>query len=151
LLVAPCRMMPIALKSHRILVVDDLRDSADIMAEVFELLGHTVMVAYDGITAIAIASSFSPQVVLLDVHMNGMNGFELAQSLRKMPNVRNAAMIALTGSLDATTAARAAVAGIDTALKKPSGVAQLLLAMTQVIASRMLSDMRETLDLELWH
>ena len=75
----------------RILVADDNVDSADCLARLLKIAGHELRVAYDGPTALAFATNFQPQVVLLDIGIPGLNGYEVAQRLRlrgqKMPRL----------------------------------------------------------------
>ena len=66
----------------RILVADDNVDSADCLARLLKIAGHELRVAYDGPTALAYATNFQPQVVLLDIGIPGLNGYEVAQRLR---------------------------------------------------------------------
>lgn len=111
-------------------------ESVEIMAEIFGLLGHTTQVAYDGIMAISIASWFSPQVVLLDLAMPGMNGIAVGKALRLMPNSRDAAIIAVTGFADEATTQAALEAGFDSVLKKPADREQLLTTIQRVLHDR---------------
>ena len=69
-------------RPRRVLIVDDLRDSADTLAMVLQLAGHEVQTAYDGATALATAESFRPNVVLLDIGMPKLNGYDVARELR---------------------------------------------------------------------
>ena len=81
----------------RILVVDDNADAADGMAMIFEMNGDHVRVAYDGEAALEVARHFRPEVVLLDLGMPGLDGYEVARRLRKAPETRDAILIAMTG------------------------------------------------------
>ncbi len=81
----------------RILVVDDNADAADGMAMIFEMGGDSVRVAYDGESALEVAHLFRPEVVLLDIGMPGLDGYEVASRLRKAPETRGAVLIAMTG------------------------------------------------------
>src|SRR6185503_16114768 len=67
---------------RRILVVDDNRDASDTLAMLLRAMNHDVRVAHDGPSAIENASDFQPQVVLLDIGLPGMDGFEVARRLR---------------------------------------------------------------------
>ena len=71
----------------RILVVDDHQDSADTLALLLGLMGHEAITAYDGARALALAAGFKPHVLLLDIAMPGLDGYEVALRLRSdMPD-----------------------------------------------------------------
>jgi CheY-like chemotaxis protein len=70
----------------RILLVDDNRDSADLVAELLRYTGHETQTAYDGIEAINIAAWFSPQVIITDLSMPNMDGLAVTRAMRRMPN-----------------------------------------------------------------
>jgi two-component system CheB/CheR fusion protein len=110
----------------RVLVVDDNVDSAESMALLLELEGHAVEVAYDGPTAVEAARRMRPHVVLLDIGLPGMNGYEVARVLRQEPRLDKTVLIALTGYGKAEDRARTKAAGFDHHLTKP--VDQELLA-----------------------
>jgi CheY-like chemotaxis protein len=103
----------------RILVVDDNRDAAESLAALMSLEGHTVATAFDGATALAEAARFQPQVVLLDIGMPDMNGYEVARELRAREATRSTVILALTGYGQPEDRARAAEAGFTDHLTKP--------------------------------
>lgn len=103
----------------RVLVVDDNRDSADSLALLLGSYGHEARAAYDGTSALQLAQSFRPEVVLQDVGMPGMDGYEVARKLRGLPETREAALIALTGFTREEDAQRARFAGFNHHLGKP--------------------------------
>jgi CheY-like chemotaxis protein len=104
---------------RRVLVVDDVRDSADSLAMLLKLWGHQVQVAYDGQAAVEAACEFLPEVVLLDLSLPHLNGYEVAERLRQEPGLDKAVLIALSGSSREEDRRRAAEAGIDGHLPKP--------------------------------
>ncbi|WP_332815735.1 hybrid sensor histidine kinase/response regulator [Ramlibacter sp.] len=112
----------------RILVVDDLMASAETLMTLLEMEGFEVKVANEGHSALQIAQDFRPDVVLLDIGLPGMNGFEVANQLRKQPASRDALLIALTGYGEAESRSRSAQAGFDFHMVKPADV-NLLLSM----------------------
>jgi signal transduction histidine kinase len=114
--------------SSRILVVDDLAASAETLMTLLEMEGFEVRIASEGVQALAIAQAFQPDVVLLDIGLPGMNGFEVANRLRSDPASRGALLIALTGYGEAESRQRSAQAGFDFHMVKPADV-NLLLAM----------------------
>jgi PAS domain S-box-containing protein len=83
--------------TRRILVVDDNIDSLQSLTEVLEQLGHEVRAAPDGETALELARQFRPQVMLVDIGLPGMNGYDLARALRRTPELEQATLVALTG------------------------------------------------------
>ncbi len=113
---------------HRILVVDDLAASAETLMTLLEMEGFEVKIASEGMAALAIAQAFRPDVVLLDIGLPGMNGFEVANRLRALPESRDALLIALTGYGEAESRLRSAQAGFDFHMVKPADL-ELLLSM----------------------
>jgi signal transduction histidine kinase/DNA-binding response OmpR family regulator len=112
----------------RILVVDDLMASAETLMTLLEMEGFHVKIANEGMAALKIAEDFRPDVVLLDIGLPGMNGFEVAHRLRTQPESRDALMIALTGYGEAESRSRSVQAGFDFHMVKPADV-NLLLSM----------------------
>ncbi|QDV35456.1 PAS domain S-box protein [Tautonia plasticadhaerens] len=105
---------------RRILVVDDNRDAAVSLGKVLgKLAGHDVRIAHDGPEAIALAAGFTPEVVLLDIGLPGMDGFEVARRLRQSPEGAAATLIALTGWGQQEDRRRSREAGFDHHLVKP--------------------------------
>jgi PAS domain S-box-containing protein len=104
---------------RRILVVDDNRDSADMMAKMLELLGNEARTAWDGIEAVAVAEQFRPQVILMDIGMPKLNGYEASRRIRAEPWGRDIVVIALTGWGHEVDRARSKSAGCDGHLVKP--------------------------------
>jgi PAS domain S-box-containing protein len=109
----------------RILVVDDLRDSADSMAMMLQTMGHETCKAYDGIEALQAAAAFQPSIVLLDIGLPKMNGYEVARHIREQPWGGNVALVALTGWGQEEDKRRALEAGFDHHLTKPVEAAAL--------------------------
>jgi len=114
--------------ASRILVVDDLQASAETLTTLLEMEGFEVRMAHDGQEALSVAREFCPNVVLLDIGLPGMNGFEVAHGLRNQPESRDALLIALTGYGEAESRTRSAQAGFDFHMVKPADV-NLLLTM----------------------
>jgi signal transduction histidine kinase/ActR/RegA family two-component response regulator len=112
----------------RILVVDDLAASAETLMMLLEMEGFVVKTASEGMAALKIAEDFRPDVVLLDIGLPGMNGFEVAHKLRTLPQSRDALLIALTGYGEADSRSRSVEAGFDFHMVKPADV-NLLLSM----------------------
>ncbi len=114
---------------RRVLIVDDNVDFADSMKVLLEMKRHEVQVAHDGKSAIEAAQAFVPDVVLLDLGLPGMNGYETAQRLRTMAEMRDAILIAVSGYAQEEDRQRAARAGFNVHLKKPVDFQQILEAM----------------------
>jgi CheY-like chemotaxis protein len=102
-----------------VLVVDDNRDAADSMAALLEMGGHRVLVAYDGPSALEAAEREAPQIVLLDIGLPGMDGYEVGQRMRALKQTRASLIVALTGYGQAEDRARSAQAHLDGHLVKP--------------------------------
>ena len=117
-----------ASRPGRILVVDDLAAAAETLTILLEMEGFQVRTATEGATALEIADEFRPDVVLLDIGLPGMNGFEVAKRLRGLPSCREALLIALTGYGEADSRLRSEQAGFDFHMVKPADV-NLLLTM----------------------
>ena len=109
----------------RVLVVDDNRDSAETLSLLLEMLGHEVERAFDGPSALATARAFEPAVVLLDLGLPGMDGYEVARRLRREAWASVCVIIALTGYGRAEDRARSREAGCDHHLTKPPEFAEL--------------------------
>jgi CheY-like chemotaxis protein len=116
---------------RRILVVDDNRDEADSMAMMLRMMGHETNTAYDGLEAVQATAAFRPDVVLLDIGLPKMNGYEVARHIRKQPWGNGMALIALTGWGQEDDNRRALEAGFDHHLTKPmaAGALEKLLAV----------------------
>jgi CheY-like chemotaxis protein len=111
--------------SRRILVVDDMRDNADSLAMLLELGGNEVQIAYDGQAALEAAERFRPDVVLLDIRMPKLNGYDACRRIREQPWGKSMMLIALTGLGQQADQRRADEAGFDSHLVKPVDPAAL--------------------------
>jgi len=109
----------VARRSSRILVVDDNVDTAAGLAKLLKLLGHEVAVSHDGESAIEVARAHNPEVVLLDIGLPGMNGYEVAKRLRDEPCCKTAVIIAVSGYGQDEDRRRSSEAGFDHHLVKP--------------------------------
>jgi CheY-like chemotaxis protein len=81
----------------RILVVDDARVQAKSLCMLLELMGFEVRMAHDGPSALALAQEFCPEVALIDIGLPRMNGYEVAQRMRQLPQLGDIVLIAQTG------------------------------------------------------
>jgi PAS domain S-box-containing protein len=103
---------------HRVLVVDDNRDAAESLGELVQMLGHDVDLAYDGPSAIAEAAKTHPDVVLCDIGLPGMDGYQVARELRAR-HEGALRLVALSGYAQPEDVARALDAGFDQHVAKP--------------------------------
>lgn len=117
--------------SRRILVVDDDRDSTVSLSMLLQIMGHEVHTAHDGPAAVDTAHDYRPDIVLLDIGLPGMNGYEVARKIRQAPWGRNMILIALTGWGQEEDRRRSQEAGFDYHLVKPVEAASL----TRLLAS----------------
>ncbi len=107
--------------AQRVLVVDDNEDAVRSLAILLELNGHEVQLARDGYAAIEIARDFVPDAVILDIGLPGINGYETARRLRRLPNC-SMLLVALSGYGQDKDRERSREAGFDHHLLKPVDV-----------------------------
>jgi len=125
---------PGSLAALRVLVVDDNLDAAESLALLLRMKGYEVEVAHDGPAALEAAASFQPEVVLLDIGLPGLDGFQVASELRRRNSTASALIVALTGYGQAEDQRRSQDAGFDHHLIKPVDphvIYELLLAGRQ--------------------
>jgi two-component system CheB/CheR fusion protein len=111
---------------RHILVVDDNKVSADSLALILELAGHRTKTAYTGAEAIKSVEVFSPEVVLMDLGLPGMDGFEVARQLRACDQTARTLLIAVTGYSHAEALEASRIAGFDHHMLKPLDLDKLL-------------------------
>jgi PAS domain S-box-containing protein len=121
-------------RRSRVLVVDDNRDSADTLAALLEAWGHEVRTLYDGPSVLATVAEFRPNVILLDIGLPKMNGYEVAAQLRQSANDRSMILVAFTGYGQDEDRRRVREAGFDYHLIKPLEPAELERILDLVIA-----------------
>lgn len=125
------RVVPLA-----ILIVDDNRDAAETMAALLRLDGHRVSLAFDGPEALEAAQRELPDVVLLDIGLPRMNGFEVARQIRAMPQLAGALVIGMSGYAQSADRAAARAAGFDAHLAKPADLSQVYRTLEQLRGAR---------------
>jgi PAS domain S-box-containing protein len=106
-------------ETFKILIVDDNVDATDMLAGILRLVGHDVQVAYSGQSALEVAMEFQPTIVLLDIGLPEMNGYEVARRLRQRPQSKDTLLIAMTGYGQDSDLQRSTQAGFDYHLVKP--------------------------------
>ncbi len=122
---------PLRSMQHRVLVVDDNRDSADSLSMLLKIMGHDVRTAYDGPEAIESVAQYHPDVVLLDIGLPTMSGYDVARALQDAPDRSRRVLIAVTGYGQDEDRRRSREAGFDHHLVKPVDAA----ALDKLIAS----------------
>jgi CheY-like chemotaxis protein len=127
-------MTPSKASPRRVLIVDDNEDAANSLAMILKLSGHETASVYTAMDALERAVSFRPDVVLLDIGLPGMNGYEVAQKMRELPGLADIRLIAVTGYGRSDDRLRARDAGFDDHLTKPVEFAVLDRALTGVRA-----------------
>jgi len=121
---------------RRVLVVEDNADSAEAMVMLLGELGHEVMMVNDGAAAVEAARGFHPDVILLDIGLPGIDGFELARRLRADVETRGARLVAITGYGQPADRERSSAAGFDLHLVKPVDPGRLAAALELPVAMR---------------
>jgi len=111
--------------AHRVLVVDDNVDAASMLAALVRQLGHDVVVVHDGPSALKAAEAYRPEIILLDLGMPDMNGFEVARALRERGIAPTPRIVAVTGWGKPEDERRTREAGFDMHLIKPVEESQI--------------------------
>jgi CheY-like chemotaxis protein len=128
--------MPNNGRSLRVLVVDDNVDAAESMALILEAGHHDVRTAHDGLRAIEVADEYRPHVIVLDIGMPVMNGYQVAQYIRRAPWGRDVVLIACTGWGQPEDRRRSHEAGIDHHLVKPVSASSMLQLLSTIEGGR---------------
>jgi PAS domain S-box-containing protein len=118
----------------RVLVVDDNVDAAQTLATLLKAYGHEAQAVYDGPTAVEAARAYRPNLILLDIGLPEMDGFEVAKKVREEPELSSVVLVALTGYGQETDKQRSEEAGFDHHLVKPadfSKVKEILASVAQ--------------------
>jgi len=109
----------------RILIVDDNQDAVDMLAVALTMLGFEVQTAHEGLSALRMATTFQPDLAVLDIGLPVVDGYELAARLRRIPGLHELPLIAVTGYGQSSDRERSAAAGFDHHLVKPVEVETL--------------------------
>jgi CheY-like chemotaxis protein len=133
-------------KKCRLLIADDLKDSADTLAMMLKMMGHEVHTAYDGEEAVAAAAQFQPDVVLLDIGMPKLNGYDACRQIRQQPGGKQMLLIALTGWGKEDDRRQTDQAGFDHHMVKPVDPAALM----RLIGSLSVADPSQPMCPEAW-
>ncbi len=128
-----------AKEGRRVLIVEDNEDAARSLRDLLELAGHEVHLAPDGATGVEMAERVRPDVVLCDIGLPGMNGYEVARALRRPGSSFDGRLVALTGYAAPEDEKLAAEAGFDDHIAKPASLDRLIAVLAEPHASGRLS------------
>jgi len=119
--VAAAKLAPAPREHHvaRVLMVEDNPDAAESLVMILEILGHHVRVVHNGAVALDAARANVPDIMLVDIGLPGMNGYEVARAVRADPHLKQVVLVALTGYGRPDDKAAAMAAGFDYHLVKP--------------------------------
>jgi PAS domain S-box-containing protein len=120
----------------RVLVVDDNVDAAQGLASLLEIIGHQVRIAYDGPSAVAAAIDYQPDVVLLDIGLPGLDGYQVAQRIRQQDSLKSVVLAALTGYGQDADRQRSHDAGFNHHLTKPANfedIEKILMSVSPLV------------------
>lgn len=127
-------LRPAAGPKRRVLVVEDNLDSVHSMAALVRMMGHEVEFAINGFAALDVARKFRPDVVLLDIGLPDINGYEVARQVRALPGVRQPRLIALTGWGQEQDRRQSREAGFDAHMVKPVDPDELARTLAELTA-----------------
>jgi CheY-like chemotaxis protein/uncharacterized protein YbcI len=122
-------------KALRVLIVDDNRDGADALGLLVEELGNLAHVTYGGTKALEVATTFRPDLMLVDLLMPGMDGCGLVTRFRQTPAFAQTKIVAITGQKNEAHKASAMKAGFDAVLYKPAALTEIKAVLASVAAS----------------
>jgi two-component system CheB/CheR fusion protein len=121
---------------RRILIIEDIPDTAEALSLALSLEGHEVRIAANSPDAIACAHDFHPEIVLCDIGLPGMDGYQIAKAFRAAPELSKAYLVALSGYAFAADIRRALNSGFDRHLAKPLGINDLKRVLASLPASK---------------
>lgn len=123
---------PVAAAKRRILIVDDNRDAAESLGMMLRLMGNEVRTAHDGLAAVEVADAYRPEMILLDIGLPKLNGYDACRRIREQPWSNGTVIVALTGWGQEEDRRRSQEAGFDHHLVKPVEVDNLTKLLAHV-------------------
>jgi CheY-like chemotaxis protein len=132
IIVTPTPLKP---EDFKILLIDDNQDSIESTADLLKYFGYSVRTAQDGEQGLKVASEFQPHLILSDIGLPGIDGYQLAPALRKMAEGRKLVLAAITGYGQDLDKARCRSAGYDHHMVKPLEADTLLNYIAQLVAT----------------
>jgi two-component system CheB/CheR fusion protein len=129
-------------RRRRVLIIEDNIDAADSLREALEFGEHEVEVAYNGPSGIAKARTCKPEIVICDIGLPGMDGFDVARAFRADNALKDAYLVALSGYAQPEDVLRASEAGFDQHLAKPPSLERLEQVLTHVPAAEVAPETR---------
>jgi class 3 adenylate cyclase len=124
----------------KILVADDNRDNIELVSDILSVTGHIVVKAYDGISVLHMTNSEMPDLILLDVNMPNMTGFEVAEVLKSQPHTAQIPIIMLTALSDVESRVKGLALGADDYLPKPFSPKELLARVDRSLRAKLATD-----------
>jgi signal transduction histidine kinase len=119
-------------RNMRILVIEDNRDFAEMLCSMLAQLGHETATAHDGLQGVATAREMRPDIVFCDIGLPGMNGYEVAEAVRRDKDLKDVCLIALTGYAQEQDRIRAIESGFDKHMAKPVAMPALWEVLSEV-------------------
>jgi CheY-like chemotaxis protein len=126
----------VAVSELSVLVIEDNPDAREMLAELLQLEGHETRVACDGRSGIVALQGFRPDVILCDVGLPDISGYEVMQQIRQLAGGSSIFSVALTGYAQPEDVQRATDAGFDAHLPKPPSIERLREVLVKVVRSR---------------
>lgn len=124
------------LHSLKLLLIEDNRDLRETLCYLFEIMGHAVESADNGVDGISKAKAFHPDVIFCDIGLPGVNGYDVARSVRNDPVFRDVFMVALSGYTGQKEITASIESGFDRHLGKPVGIDTLKKLLAEVSMAR---------------
>jgi len=124
----------------KILVVDDNRENVDLMIDILRTMPHEVLAAYDGPSALTVAEAQRPDLIMLDVNMPAMSGFEVCERLKTNSSTHAISVIMVTAATDVDSRVRGLAAGADDYVTKPFSAKELVARVQRRLSTKMAED-----------
>lgn len=126
-------VMKIPSRIHKILLIEDNESLADVLCNMFDLMGYQAYVAYNGMEGITEAKKIRPDVIFCDIGLPGLSGYEVAKILKTDDNMKNTFLVALTGYAGESDAERARESGFEHHIAKPIDMSALEGILSEII------------------